>query len=217
MIYIHRNLWKAWILNRCFYLVVCFRMWDFFLYIICTKSNRCTKHRHTKYCSTLKKKKYFTSVTNFIALGSLMFLLYTYATAEVKISKKTDWLDSYPNVTAHHHQCLVPSTPCAWQSLKQSSLHGKVSNKGARSYFLMLLRGELETNTLVYSRHACLRKLSHETVITSLLLSSLLLLLLASHSPDSRSHWWHQGDRSTRVHAIGQRAVSNGIQNPTHT
>lgn len=101
-------------------------------------------------------------------------------------------------------------------SLFQLLMHDNICNRGHKSYFHTLLRGEPETNIQACSRHACLREQSQIRLITSLLLSSLLLLLLASHSPYSRSHWWHQWDRQTRVHAIRQTTVSNGEQKPTH-
>jgi predicted permease len=178
-----------------------FQMWDFFLCIICTKSTRCTEHKHTIYCSTSKKKS-FTSVTNFIALGSSMSFYCT-------CMQLPKWM-FVRELTSMVAVPVLLFTITIARSL-QLLVHDNVWQKGAKSYFLMLLRGELETNIQVCSRHACSRKMSYETVITSLLLSSLLLLLLASHSPNSRSHWWHQTDRSTSVHAIGQTAVSNGI------
>lgn len=205
MIYIHRNLWKAWILNRCFIWLFIFKRKSF-LYIIYTKSIRFTKYNHTKYCLLLNNKR-FISLTYFIALCSSMLFSSTHMSLQ-----KWKFLRELTNIVAIP---LPLFTITFDSSLFQLLMHDNIRNRGDKSYFLMLLRGEPETNIQAYSRHACMKEQSQKRVITSLLLSSLLLLLLASYSPYSRPHWWHQWNRPTSVHAIRQTTVSNGIQKHT--
>lgn len=116
------------------------------LYVICTKSIA-ARSTDTKHCSVLNKKGFLLLPHISLNLVAPLFILCVrHCKSESSQDNWLIWQQSQLLFTITIDRSLSPP----W--------HDNAYSRGARSYFLLLLRGELGTNTWACSSDACLRE-----------------------------------------------------------